>query len=88
MVTTVAVLTGWYVGFIITTVIVLIVVILVAIILRLARKIGIQARDVTLALDDCRANTMALWDVQQVNSGVKDINRSAAAARELLEAES
>lgn len=80
--------TGWYVGFGIAAVIIVIVVVLVAVILRLARKIGIQARDVTLALDDCRANTMALWDVQVVNDGVKDINRSAAAARGLLEAES
>ncbi|MDQ6783505.1 MAG: hypothetical protein M3063_08705 [Actinomycetota bacterium] len=88
MVTTIAVLTGWYVGFIIATAVVIIVVILVVVILRLARTIAIQARDVTLALDDCRANTMALWEVQQVNTGVKDINRSAASARELLETES
>lgn len=75
-------------GFGIATVVIAIVVILVAVILRLARKIAIQARDVTLALDDCRENTMALWDVQIVNDGVKDINRSAALARGLLEAES
>lgn len=79
--------TGWYVGFTIAAVIILIVVLLVAIILRLARKIAIQARDVTLALDDCRAHTTALWDVQVVNDGVKDINRSAAAARQLLESD-
>jgi hypothetical protein len=72
----------------IAIVVVLIVVVLVAIILNLARKIAIQARQVTWALDDCRANTVALWDVQQVVSGVKDINKSAAAAREMLENQS
>lgn len=79
--------TGWYVGFGIAAVVIVIVVVLVAVILRLARKISIQARDVTLALDECRNNTLALWDVQMVNDGVKDINRSAAAARHLLESE-
>ncbi|MGH9076897.1 MAG: hypothetical protein ACRDY0_05495 [Acidimicrobiales bacterium] len=80
-------LSGWYTGFSIAAVVVAIVVVLVMVILRLARKIGIQAREVTLALDDCRANTMALWDVQQVVTGVKQINQNAAAARELLEAQ-
>jgi len=81
----VAALTGWYVGLTIAIVVVVIVVVLVAIILNLARKIAVQARKVTLALDDCRYNTTALWDVQALVSGVKDINKSAAAARELLE---
>lgn len=81
----VAALTGWYVGLIIAVVVVAIVVVLVAIILNLARKIAVQARQVTYAIDDCRQNTNALWDVQAVLSGVKDINKSAAAAREILE---
>ncbi|MHB1533427.1 MAG: hypothetical protein ACYC1D_02245 [Acidimicrobiales bacterium] len=81
-------LTGWYVGFSIGAAVVAIVVILVAMILRLARTIGVQAREVTLALDDCRENTMSLWEVNKVVTGVKDINRSAAAAREMLEAQS
>jgi hypothetical protein len=81
-------LTGWYVGFSVTAVVVAIVVVLVAIILNLARTIALQAREVTLALDDGRANTMALWEVSKVVEGIKDINRSATAARELLEAQS
>lgn len=83
---TVAALTGWYVGFFIGAVVIVIVVTLVAIILRVARKIAIQARLVTLALEDCRVNTLPLWDIQTVNSGVMDINQSAAAARGVLEA--
>jgi Na+-transporting NADH:ubiquinone oxidoreductase subunit NqrF len=81
----VASLTGWYVGLIIAAVVVTIVVVLVAIILNLARKIAIQAREVTYAIDDCRANTNALWDVSAVVNGVKNINKNAAAAREVLE---
>ncbi|MDQ2727148.1 MAG: hypothetical protein M3Y91_04600 [Actinomycetota bacterium] len=82
--TTVAALTGWYVGFFVAAIVIVIVVVLVAIILRVARKIAIQARVVTLALEDCRVNTLPLWDIQAVNAGVTDINRSAAAARGLL----
>lgn len=82
---TVAALTGWYVGFFIGAVVIIIVVTLVAIILRVARKIAIQARLVTLALEDCRVNTLPLWDISAVNAGVTDINRNAAAARGVLE---
>jgi len=80
-------LTGWYVGLSIAGAVVLVVVILVATILHLARVIGQQAREITFALDDCRANTVGLWDTQKVVEGVKDINKSAAAARGLLEAQ-
>ncbi len=78
-------LTGWIVGFSIAAVVVLIVVVLVAIILRLARVIALQAREVTFALDDARENTTAMWQVSKVTEGIKDINRTAAAAREVLE---
>lgn len=78
-------LTGWYVGFVIAAVLITVVVILVAVILRLAQKIGEQANAITLGLDDCRANTMALWNVQIVDDGIKDITRSATQVREILE---
>ena len=85
VVTTVAVLTGWYVGFGIAAVVIVIVVVLVAVILSLARRIGMQAREVTLALEDCRVNTLPLWDIGLVNAAVVDINKSATAARGVLE---
>ena len=78
-------LSGWYVGMGVTAAIIVVVVVLVAIILGLARRIGAQALAVTLALDDARKTTLALWDVSKINDGLKDIVRSAAAARELLE---
>ncbi|MGH9070000.1 MAG: hypothetical protein ACRDX8_02235 [Acidimicrobiales bacterium] len=78
-------LTGWYVGFIIAAVLITAVVALVATILFLARLIGEEARTVTLDLEECRRNTMALWDVPVVNSAIEDINNSAAAARGVLE---
>lgn len=81
-------LAGWYVGFIIAAIVVTIVVILVAIILRLARKIGEQAEQVTLSLNEGRINTLALWDVGKVNDGIRGITRAAAEARSLLEARS
>lgn len=78
-------LTGWYVGLAIAAAVIVIVVVLVAIILSQARRIGTQARTITFALEDCRRNTMALWDVPVVNSAVEDIVNSAVTARGVLE---
>ena len=77
-------LTGWYVGYVITAVVITIVVVLVAIILSLARRIGIQADQITTALDEARINTLPLWDVDKINGGVRSITRSAQEARALL----
>jgi hypothetical protein len=78
------VLTGWYVGYAIAAVIITVVVILVGIILALARRIGVQALEVTAALDEARINTLPLWEVDKVNSGVRSIIRSAETARQVL----
>jgi hypothetical protein len=78
------VLTGWYVGYAIAAVIITVVVILVGIILALARRIGVQALQVTDALDQARINTLPLWEVDKVNSGVRSIIRSAETARQVL----
>lgn len=78
-------LTGWYVGMAIAAAVIVVVVVVVATILSLARRIGEQARAVTFALDECRRNTMALWDVPIVNAAIADINNSAVAARGVLE---
>ena len=77
-------LTGWYVGYVIAAVVIAIVVILVAIILALARRIGVQADQITSALDEARVNTLALWDVDKINGSVRSITRSAQEARALL----
>ena len=78
------VLTGWYVGYAIAAVIITVVVILVGIILALARRIGVQAQEVTAALDEARINTLPLWEVDKINTGVRSIIRSAEQARQVL----
>jgi hypothetical protein len=77
-------LAGWYVGYVIAAVVITIVVILVGIILALARRIGVQALQITAALDEARINTLPLWDVDKINSGVRSITRSAEQARKVL----
>lgn len=77
-------LTGWYVGYVIAAVVITIVVILVGIILALARRIGVQALQITAALDEARINTLPLWDVDKINSGVRSIIKSAETARQVL----
>ncbi len=77
-------LTGWYVGYIITAVVITIVVVLVGIILGLARRIGVQALQITAGLDEARINTLPLWDVDKINTGVRSIIKSAETARQVL----
>ncbi|MGI8777945.1 MAG: hypothetical protein ACR2LJ_11345 [Acidimicrobiales bacterium] len=77
-------LTGWYVGYIIAAVVITIVVVLVGIILSLARRIGVQAMQITAALDEARINTLPLWDVDKINTGVRSIIKSAETARQVL----
>lgn len=77
-------LTGWYVGYVIASVVIAIVVILVAMILALARRIGVQADQITAALDEARINTLPLWDVDKINGGVRSITQSAREARAML----
>lgn len=79
-----AVLTGWYVGFVIALVVITVVVILAGMILGLARRIGVQAEQITSALDDGRVNTLPLWEVDKVNEELRLIIRDAEAARAVL----
>jgi hypothetical protein len=80
-------LSGWYVGYVIAFVVLVIVVILVATILGLARRIGVQALAVVEAIDEGRVNTLALWEVDKINGGLREIVRSAEEARAALEGE-
>lgn len=79
-----AVLTGWYVGYAIGAVVITVVVILVAIILGLARRIGVQAVQITQALEEARVATLPLWEVAKVNEGLASVTRNAAQARAAL----
>lgn len=79
-----AVLTGWYVGFVIALVVISLVVVLVGMILGLARRIGVQAEMITMALDNARVNTLPLWELSKVNDGLRGITKRATRAREVL----
>ncbi len=79
-------LTGWYLGFALAILVIAIVVVLVSWILRLARKIAIQALAVDEQLELARAATICIGDVPKVNAGLKDIAECCIAARGVLEA--
>lgn len=75
---------GGYVGLAIGFLIVVVVVILVAIILTLAARIGSQARQGIEAMDEARAATLPVWEIQKVNTSITGIWRAAESARRLL----
>ncbi len=79
-----AVLTGWYVGYVIGLVVITIVVVLAAIILGLARRIGVQAEMVTQALDDARIATLPMWEMEKVNNALRNTTQYAGEARTAL----
>ena len=78
------VLTGWYVGFAIGFTVVLLVVVEAGIILGLARRIGVQAQNVALALDEARVHTLPLWEVSKVNDSLRATVNYAGQARTAL----
>jgi len=75
---------GWYVGLGIGFTVVAVVVVLVALILTLASRIGAQARMGIEAMDDARAATLPVWEIQHINSSATAIWRAAESARKLL----
>lgn len=79
-----AVLTGWYIGFVIALVVIVVVVILAGMILGLARRIAVQAEAITISLDEGRLNTLPLWEVDKVNEELRLIVRNAEQARAVL----
>jgi len=79
-----AVLTGWYIGFVIALVVITVVVILAGMILGLARRIAVQAEAITISLDEGRINTLPLWEVDKVNEELRLIVRDAEQARAVL----
>jgi hypothetical protein len=79
-------LTGWYVGYAIGIVVIAIVVAFVGWILRLARRISVQALAIDEQLELTRNATICIGDVPKVNAGLKDIAECCIAARGVLEA--
>ncbi len=75
---------GWYVGIGIGFAVVSVVVVLVAMILTLASRIGSQARTGIESMDEARAATLGVWEIQKINSSATGIWRAAESARKLL----
>ncbi|MHB8656515.1 MAG: hypothetical protein ACYC91_00955 [Solirubrobacteraceae bacterium] len=75
----------WYVGLGIGFAIVVVVVIIAATILALAARIGAQAREAIDAMDQARATTLPVWQVQQTNVSLTAIWRAAEAAGKSLQ---
>ncbi len=65
---------GWYIGFVIAFVLIWGVVICVANILNLARRISVQSREISLALNATADNTDAMQLVDTINQGTHSVN--------------
>lgn len=76
---------GWYLGFAIAAAIIVVVVIIVAAILRLAERIGKQARTAVDVIDRGRINTLPLWDVHWTNQAAEGILNDMQALGDVLE---
>ena len=76
--------TGWYRGLIIGFVLVAVVVVLVGTILMYASRIADQAKDGIGRMDEARATTLPIWELQDLNESATGIWRAAESARELL----
>ncbi len=75
---------GWYTGLIIGFVIVAVVVVLVGAILMYASRIADQAKDGIGRMDEARATTLPVWELQDLNESATGIWRAAESAREIL----
>ena len=75
----------WFIGIGIGFAIVVVVVIVAATILALAARIGAQAREGIIAMDEARAVTQPVWQLQRTNALMTVIWRAAEAARESIE---
>lgn len=76
---------GWWTGIIIGVTIVAVVVFLVMTIIIQAHKIAQQAAAGSRGMLDAYANTMAVWDLRDINRSTTEIWRAAESARMTLE---
>jgi hypothetical protein len=79
-----AVLTGWYVGYVVAAVLIVVVVAMIAIILALVRRISGVADDITESLDVIRVNTASVPAVSALNEGLLSVVTHASEARTAL----
>ena len=78
---TLAIATGWYIGWIGGVVVVALVAALVLWITALAQRLTGQADAITEALDGARENTIPLWDVRSTNHAIDRITRGLRRVR-------
>jgi hypothetical protein len=76
---------GWWAGIIIGVTIVAVVVFLVMTIIIQAHKIAGQAATGSRGMLDAYANTMAVWELRDINRSTTNIWRAAEDARKVLE---
>lgn len=77
---------GWYLGLTIALVMVFAVVVLVAVTLQLARRLGLQNRDIADALAVIRRHTATMPDVEAINADTVRVNGALADLRRILAA--
>ncbi|MDQ6776897.1 MAG: hypothetical protein M3071_11940 [Actinomycetota bacterium] len=75
----------WFIGIGIGFAVVLVVVIVASAILALAGRIGNQAKEGIVLMDQARHFTVPVWEVQRTNALLTVIWKAAEAARESLE---
>jgi hypothetical protein len=65
--------TGWYVGYVIAFVLIQGIVICVSIVLNLARRIGVQSREISMAILSTGMQTDPMRTVATINKGTKSV---------------
>lgn len=78
---TIALASGWYVGYAIGIVVILLAVALLLAVITLGRRIAGQAASITTALDGAREHTEPLFEVKRTNHAVDRITRGLRRAR-------
>lgn len=75
---------GWYRGLFIGFAVVAVVVVLVGLILMYAQRISEQAKDGIGRMDEARANTLPIWELQHLNVSATGIWKAVESARGVL----
>jgi hypothetical protein len=75
---------GWYIGFVIAFVLIQGVVICVAIVLNLARRIGVQSREISMAIHATAVHTGPMRTVATINRGTESVTSGLVRVRARL----
>lgn len=75
---------GWYIGFVIAFVLIQGVVICVALVLNLARRIGVQSEQISMAIFATGVQTDSMRTVAAINAGTESVVAGLARVRATL----